>query len=89
MDMQHISIACLNVNGLGGLNKRCRVFNYLKQQNYDIIILQETHSNILEEELWQKQWRGRIEFTHGTTDSRGVCTLYSDQTNIRSSALPI
>ena len=60
---------------IGGLVKRRKLFNYLKQQRHDIVMLQETHSSLAEEELWCKQWEGKIFFNHGETNARGVCTL--------------
>ena len=75
--MDNIKIGSLNTRGLGDLNKRRRVFNYLRQQQYDIICLQETHSTPEQEELWKKQWNGPIHFSHGTSQARGVCILFS------------
>ena len=34
--------------------------------------IQESHSDRDVEKLWQKQWNGRIFYSHGTTSSRGA-----------------
>ena len=66
------------MRGLGDLQKRRRVFNYLKQLKSDVFLLQETHSTVESEELWRKQWRGSIFFSHGESNARGVCVLVKD-----------
>ena len=37
-----------------------------------IFILQETHSTTHDEKNWSKQWRGKLFFSHGTSNSMGV-----------------
>ena len=76
--MEQIHICNLNVRGIGELRKHRQVFNYLKQANYNIICLQETHSDESSKQLWKKQWHnGEIFFSHGETNSRGVCILFN------------
>ena len=35
-------------------------------------MLQETHSTLKDEKNWCKQWRGKLFFSHGTSNSTGV-----------------
>ena len=35
-------------------------------------MLQETHSTPIDEENWRKQWRGKLFFSHGTSNNTGV-----------------
>ena len=35
-------------------------------------MLQETHSTLNDEKNWRKQWRGKLFFSHGTSNSTGV-----------------
>ena len=35
-------------------------------------MLQETHSTALVEQKWRNQWRGKMFFSHGTSNSTGV-----------------
>ena len=40
------------------------------------MLLQETHSTINDERLWQSEWGNKIIFSHGTSNSRGVAILF-------------
>ena len=76
-----LSIASLNVNGLRGNLERKTIFHFLKQEQYDIILLQETHSNCADEKLWVCEWGGKIFFTHGDNNSRSVAILQKTRLN--------
>ena len=41
--MRTLKIASVNVRGLGGQQKRRDVLHYLRNRNYDVIFLQDTH----------------------------------------------
>lgn len=69
------SLLSLNVRGLNNLGKRKAVFRWLDKGNFDIILLQETHSTVETEILWKREWSGPIFFSHGTGNSRGCCML--------------
>ena len=62
-----LNIACFNVNGLRQNVKS--IFYHLNNKIFDIILLQETHSSIGEETLWQYEWGGKIIFAHGNSNS--------------------
>ena len=70
-----LNIACFNVNGLRQNLKRKSIFYHLKNKKVDIILLQETHFSITEETLWQYEWRGKIMFGHGNSNSKGTAIL--------------
>ena len=53
-----ISIASYNCNGLADNKKRLSVFTWLKEKEYNIYCLQETHSTILDKVLWKNNWGG-------------------------------
>jgi len=63
-----------NVNGLGIEVKRKAIFNNLKKIN-GITLLQETHSEKKIENDWKTDWNSKMYFSHGSTNSRGVCTI--------------
>ena len=42
-------------------------------------MLQETHSSIESENIWQSEWGGKAVFSHGTTSARGVAIFTSKQ----------
>lgn len=70
-----MKVVSLNVNGLRITKKRREVFNYLKNFESDIILLQETHSTPNDEKMWSKEWGRKIFFNHGSSASKGVAVL--------------
>lgn len=68
----YIKFGSYNVNGLQASVKRKKVFTMLKEQDLDIIMLQESHSTQNIQHLWQAEWGGKIFCAHGTSESRGV-----------------
>ena len=73
--------ASFNVNGLNAVTKRKTIFNYLKQKNFKIILLQETHSTVKVEKLWEIKWGNKIEWLHRTNKSRGLAILLKRNLN--------
>lgn len=63
----------LNVNGLRSPTKRRAIFKYLRKSESDIIFLQETHSTSSDQKIWSSEWGGRIIYSHGLSNSKGVC----------------
>ena len=63
--------------------KRKKIFNYLHQKEFDIIFLQETHSTKRNEKFWRSNWGGRMYFSHGEGNARGVATLIKKKTTIK------
>ena len=43
-----------------------------------IFMLQETHSTALVEQKWRSQWRGKMFFSHGTSNSTGVLNCITE-----------
>ncbi|KAJ8034410.1 hypothetical protein HOLleu_21234 [Holothuria leucospilota] len=70
-----LSFVTYNGRGLRQSKKRRRLFAFLHRNNYDVCLLQETHSCIQDEIYWKNEWGGTIIFCHGSKDSRGVCVL--------------
>ena len=77
-----LNIASLNVRGLKNVSKRKEIFNYARKKEFDIFCLQESHSDKNDEELWKKQSGGEMFFSHGKTNSKGVCILVSKKANV-------
>jgi exonuclease III len=63
-----------NVNGIGQEVKRKMIFNNLKKIN-GITLIQESHSEKCKENLWKSEWKSKMYFSHGLTNSRGICTI--------------
>ena len=70
-----LQIVSNNVKGLRQKQKRADMFYFFKQRNYDIILLQETHSIETDVHSWQNEWNGDIYLSHGRSNSAGVAIL--------------
>jgi exonuclease III len=70
-----LKIRSLNINGIQCRKKRDKVFNKLSQYKGEILLLQETHSTALDERNYNNKWGSNVFFSHGTSKSRGVCTI--------------
>ena len=64
------------MRGLADKVKRTAIFNRYREKS-DILCLQETHSDKSIENLWRNEWGGRILFSHGKSNARGVCILFN------------
>ena len=61
----HSNICTFNVKGLNNKIKRNQVFTYLKQQQFSICLLQETHLTTNNKNIYEVEWGG-ISFFSGT-----------------------
>ena len=73
--MNAISIVSYNARGLGNVRKRRELFNLFHSKHFKIILVQETHSTKASEAMWKAEWGGKIYFSHGTTNQRGVAVM--------------
>ena len=73
------NLLSLNVHGIRTFEKRKAVFN----SDVDIIFLQETYSTRDIENIWRKQWKGEMFFSHGSNHSRGVLVLIKDNLDFK------
>ena len=71
----NLGVATFNVNGINSRDKRIKVFEWLKLKHESVIFLQETHSTPEAEKQWEREWGGRIFFSHGKSNSTGVAIL--------------
>ena len=69
------TVTSLNVRGIQNARKRRSIFNFYRNMS-DILLLQETHSSANCEFQWTAEWGGRALFSHGSTNSAGVCILF-------------
>ena len=74
----------LNVRGLRDERKRKELFSFLKHKKYDIIFIQESHSTAEIESSWQKEWGGKICFSHYSLRAMGTMIMCNDKANILS-----
>ena len=69
-----LRLLSLNARGLRDTLKRRKIFNYYRTRA-DFVCLQETHSCEKDTIIWESEWGGNILFSHGETNSRGICVL--------------
>lgn len=74
--MDELNLISYNARGLRQNKKRRRLFSYLHRRKVDVIVLQETHSVSSDESFWTNEWGGTIYFSHGSSESCGVCVLF-------------
>ena len=68
-------VVSLNVRRMQDQAKRRSIFSYLKDQKASVYFLQETHSELKDETIWQNEWGGKTYFSHGSQHSKGTCIL--------------
>ena len=64
-----LKIVSLNARGVSNFKKRRTIFTCCGRKNADVIFLQETHSNKATEHQWQREWGGKMLFSHGSPNS--------------------
>lgn len=74
-------ICSYNVRGLGNKNKREQVFAWLKEKNFSICLLQETHSGEGTHDLWKQEWGNEAFFSGKTNSSEGTGILINSNFN--------
>ena len=70
--MDKVKIVSLNVRGIQDEKKRKELFNFLRNQKANIILLQETHLKPSDVLMCDRQWGNKGVYNHGSTNSRGV-----------------
>jgi exonuclease III len=73
--VEALKVRSLNVNGLQVKKKRDLVFKELTKYSSEILMLQETHSCALDERSYKVKWGNNVFFSHGTTQSKGICII--------------
>ena len=73
-----LSFSTSNVKGIQSLKKRLKLIQYFKSKigPCGLLFLQETHSNSKVEQKWKEDFHGKVFFSHGKTNSRGVLIAY-------------
>ena len=60
-----VSVLSQNARGIRTLEKRKAIFSWLLNSVADICFLQESYSTQEVENIWRKQWKGNMFFSHG------------------------
>ena len=72
------SVMSLNVRGLNCFKKRKSVFRWLQRKNNSLVFLQETHSTAETAHIWARDWKGKIIYSHGSSNSKGCMILVKE-----------
>ena len=75
-------ICTFNVRGLSSSEKRNDVLNWLKSENYDVFLLQETHCSKELEKEWRMQWGGKCILSTFSASARGVAILFKKNVDV-------
>ena len=70
-----IQIHSFNTRGLRNKCKRKNVFQWLNTSHPGITMIQETHSILTDHDKWASEWDGKIFYSDGEANSKGVATL--------------
>ena len=73
-----LNIASMNCRGLGEFKKRRDVFHYLREKNYSMFLLQDTHFKPSMEQRIKQEWGGDAYFSSYTTNARGVAIFFNN-----------
>ena len=75
--MEDLKIVTCNVHGLGEVVKQRQFFQYFKQKEAQIVMIQETHAVKKKHKIWKSQWGSEIIFSDGESNARGVAILFN------------
>lgn len=73
-----LKVVTFNCRGLGGLDKRRDVLNYIKQKQFSISFLQDTHFTLNDYEQVRSFWGYDIYISSGQSNSRGTAILFNN-----------
>ena len=71
-----LNIVSMNVRGLRNAKKRRSLFLQFKNNNYDVIGLQETYLTNNDINVIENEWGHNFHISEGTTHSKGLLTLF-------------
>ena len=80
--MASISMLSFNVRDIADGKKWREVFNFLRDKNTDLYLLQETHASKKIQRIWRNEWGGPIYFSNGESNARGVCIMAKPRTKL-------
>ena len=78
LHIMSLKILSVNCQGLGDINKRRDVFNYLRNMDYNIYCLQDTHFTIDTENDIRNLWGYDCHFSSYASNARGVAILFKN-----------
>ena len=85
----NFTLNSFNCRGLREKTKRLSLFKWIQANYKGITLLQETHSCKEDENKWEKEFNGKIYYSHGTSNSRGVAILIPSNIDVDINILKI
>lgn len=79
----NLNIATFNTKGLGDFKKRRKVFTWLRDNEFSIIFLQETHVTKDTADFWQNEWGYTALFSGNNSQSAGVGILFRSNVPVK------
>ena len=79
----NLKIATFNTKGLGDFKKRRKVFTWLRDNKFGIILLQETHVTKDKADFWQNEWGYTALFSGNNSQSAGVGILFRQDAPVK------
>ena len=76
MNEMNLSICSYNVRGLGNKTKREQIFSWLKDTNFVICLLQETHSGDGNHDIWKSDWGNDAFFSGHSNNNEGIASFF-------------
>lgn len=73
--MSVVRIGSLNMNGARDAYKMALLFE-LRQKKIDLMFIQETHSDVLNEINWRREWKGVVVCSHMSSSRGWVAVLF-------------
>lgn len=70
--MSNLRLGSLNINGARDHRKRAMLFELIKQKHIDVMFVQETYTDVQNENEWKVEWEGEVFMSHKTNISGGV-----------------
>lgn len=75
--MSDFRVSTLDLNGAREAKKRASLFELMKLKNINVMMLQETHGDTLNETDWRTEWDGQLVLSPLSRISGGVAILFS------------
>ena len=78
MASDNLSFISNNVKGIQQSSKRIKVFEHLKNNSLPngFVFLEETHSSVEDEKQWSDNFKGKMFYSHGKTNSCDVAIAF-------------
>ena len=78
--MNSIRILSMNCRGLAEQKKRRDVMHYIRNSNFNVVFLQDTHITLDRVSYFNSLWKGKCYHSCFSSRSRGSCILFSTNT---------